>query len=136
MMSEEYSRLPVAVFEQGSFFGGSEVLKNARRRFSVSALAPLEALVLEKRAFRRIFYRQFPALGQLFLGHVDRRLKSVQAVLEMIDAFFNPSGANRAGRKAVERVRREGKAISRLSRKSSWLRSRRQESSLIKRRGW
>lgn len=123
MVSEDYSGLPLAVYEAGSFFGDVEVFKNADRCFSVNSLTRLEVLTLSKSSFKRIFHRQFPVLGHLFLDHIDKRWSSIQEILELIDDFFNPGGANRSGRRLVESIQEGSRIISKLSRKNSLLRS-------------
>lgn len=90
MISEDYSNLPIAIYEQGTFFGDIEVFKNIRRCFSTIALTKLELLAIEKNQFKKIFFREYPSLGHMFLTHFEQKYSSLQEIVELINDFFEP----------------------------------------------
>ena len=91
MISDDYLNLPIAVYEEGSFFGDIEVFKNSKRYFSTIALTNLELLAIEKNKFKKIFFRQFPFLGHIFLTQFDKKWSNLQEILELIQEFFKPT---------------------------------------------
>ena len=121
MISEEYSGLPLAVYKEGSFFGDIEVFKNMKRYFSVNSLSKLDLLALDKSDFKRIFFRQFPVLGYLFLTHIEKKWNNIQEILELIDDFFDPNKVNKRGREITRSIKQDGKMINKMSRKNSIL---------------
>ena len=88
MISDDYSNLPIAVYEQGTFFGDIEVFKNIKRYFSTIALTNLELYTIEKNKFKKIFFRDFPFLGHIFLTHFDQKWNKLQEIIELIQDFF------------------------------------------------
>jgi CRP-like cAMP-binding protein len=92
MISEDYSNLPIAVYEEGSFFGDIEVFKNSKRYFSTIALTDLQLLAIEKHKFKKIFFRQYPFLGHIFLTQFDLKWNNLQEILELISDFFEKDG--------------------------------------------
>jgi CRP-like cAMP-binding protein len=121
MISEEYSGLPVAVYKEGSFFGDIEVFKNMKRYFSVNSLSKLDLLALDKSDFKRIFFRQFPVLGYLFLTHIEKKWHNIQEILELIGDFFDPKYKNQEGIELTKSIKKDGEMINKMSRKNSIL---------------
>jgi CRP-like cAMP-binding protein len=89
MISDDYSNLPIAVYDEGSFFGDIEVFKNMKRYFSMIALTHLELLTIEKNKFRKIFFRNYPFLGHLFLTHFNKKWDSLQEIIELLQELFD-----------------------------------------------
>jgi hypothetical protein len=121
MISEDFEGLPIAVYEEGTFFGDIEVFKNFKRYFSVNSLTNLELLALEKKDFKRIFFRQYPTLGHLFLNHIEKKWNNIQEILELIEDFFDPEETNSKGREITKLIKKDGDLISKISRKNSMI---------------
>ena len=90
MISGDYSNLPIAIYEQGTFFGDIEVFRNISRCFSTVALTRLELLAIDKSQFKKIFFREFPSLGHMFLTRFEQKYSSLQQIVELINDFFEP----------------------------------------------
>lgn len=119
MISEDYGNLPIAVYEAGSFFGDIEVFKNLKRYFSCIALVSLELLTIDKANFKRIFFRQYPILGQMFLVHIEKRWNNIEEILFLIDGFLNPNKNKLSGNRLIDSIKKEGIFLSKISRNSS-----------------
>jgi len=81
---EEYDGIPVRIFQPGLIFGDLETYKNSNRLFSCIAITELEVLILNKRDFRRVFYRMFPSLGNRYMHEMDRKLEFLKGIMQMI----------------------------------------------------
>lgn len=81
---EEYDGIPVRIFQPGLIFGDLETYKNSNRLFSCIAITELEVLILNKRDFRRVFYRMFPSLGNMYMHEMDRKLEFLKGIMQMI----------------------------------------------------
>ena len=90
LISEDYDNLPIAVYQKGSYFGEIEIFQNIKRCFTCIALEDLELLVIEKTNYQRIFSRQFPILGQMFIIQIEQRWKHIEEILKLIDKFLDP----------------------------------------------
>lgn len=119
IISEDYNNLPIVVYQKGSFFGEIEIFQNMKRCFTCVALEELELLVIEKSNYKKIFNRQFPFLGQMFLIQIEARWKHIEDILKLIDKFLDPQKKNKSGREITEAIIKEGKVISKMSRKNT-----------------
>lgn len=115
MTWDEHDHLPVEVYEPGMYFGEFEVYKNTNRLFSCMALTDLELLVLNKRDFKKIFFRSFPKLGTIFIQEMNFNFERLEYIMEMIyDAFYSEDSEGDINDK-LRRVKGEKIMLSRLN---------------------
>lgn len=121
MLSEDYHNLPIAFYEEGSFFGEIEVFKNLKRCFTCIAADNLELLAMEKADFKKIFGRYNPDLFKLFLVVAERRWKDVELVLKFIGDMVDPQHKNTDAIKFTNKLKEENEIVARISRQTSAL---------------
>ena len=121
MLSEDYHNLPIAFYEEGSFFGEIEVFKNLKRCFTCIAADNLELLAMEKADFKKIFGRYNPDLFKLFLVVAERRWKDVELVLKFIGDMVDPQNKNTDAIRFTNKLKEENEIVARISRQTSSL---------------
>ena len=90
MTWQEYDGVPVAIYQPGDIFGEIEVYKNSKRLFSVISITKMEILVLNKKDFRRIFFRMVPSLGNKFVDQMEQKFEYLETVMQMVvDCVFH-----------------------------------------------
>lgn len=67
--SEVFSTIP-----QGSYFGETDIIFNTARKFTVTAIAPVELLALERKYFVKIFFKEFKDHGRTVKQYAEKRL--------------------------------------------------------------
>ena len=119
MLSDDCHNLPIAVYEEGSFFGDIEVFKNFKRYFSCTSMSQLELLALDKLSFKRIFFRQYPILSKHFIKQIEKRWNSIEKILELIENYLDPNKNSRNEKTPNDVVQTDQKKIfSRMSLKT------------------
>lgn len=119
MVSEDYHNLPIALYEEGSFFGEIEVFKNLKRCFTCIAADNLELLAMEKADFKKIFGRYNPDLFKLFLVVVEHRWTDVEIMLQFIGNLVDPNHQNTDAIKLTKKIKEENQIVARISRQTS-----------------
>ena len=115
MTWDEHEGLPVAVYQEGMFFGDFEVYKNTQRLFSCKALTELKLLILEKKDFKRIFFRTFPQLGKLFVREMNNKFYNLEYTMEVLHNNIFPDFSNQEGKDKIQLVKGERLFLSRVS---------------------
>ena len=119
MTWDEHNNIPVEVYEPGMFFGEFEVYKNTHRLFSCLALTDLEVLVLNKKDFKKIFFRSYPKLGNIFIQEMNINFERLEYVMELIhDTLFPDDSGHLIGDK-LNLIRGEKNILSKLSSKKN-----------------
>ena len=88
MVWNEYSNLPIAVFNEGSFFGELETYKNSPRIFSCIALTVLDVFTIDKAEFNRVFFKFNPSLGSRMIFKIDNDLLDLTKIMAYIRGFY------------------------------------------------
>jgi CRP-like cAMP-binding protein len=121
MIWDEHNNIPVEVYEPGMFFGEFEVYKNTNRLFSCIALTDLELLVLNKKDFKKIFFRSFPKLGNIFIQEMNINFERLEYVMEMIHDQLFPENSDFEIDEKLKIIRGEKIMLSKISSKKNSL---------------
>lgn len=116
---EQFDGIPVRIFQPGLIFGDLETYKNCNRLFTCIAITQMDVLVLSKRDFRRVFFRMFPALGNMYVNEMDRKLEFLKGVMQMIVDCTK----NRWSQKPIQNKSKLNPNLLRLKRKSKYIQS-------------
>jgi CRP-like cAMP-binding protein len=82
--------------------------------FSCLALTDLELLVIDKKDFKKIFFRSFPGLGTIFIQEMNLNFERLEYIMEMIYESFFPDESYE-GINKLNLVHKEKIMLSRIS---------------------
>lgn len=114
MTWKEYMNLPIAVFQEGMFFGEFEVYKNVPRFFNCVAITEVECLILHKKDFKRIFFRNFPEIGRYFVNEMNSKFSHIEYTMESLYGFLQ-NETNPINKSKLFEIKNEIQYLSKIS---------------------
>lgn len=88
MTWKDCMNLPIVIYQEGMFFGEFEVYRNIPRIFNCVATTQVECLILKKKEFKRIFFKNFPELGRYFVNEMSSNLYHLKYTMESLQEFL------------------------------------------------
>ena len=120
MTWDQMNHMPVAVFQEGSFFGELEVYRNTQRAFTCMAVTELDVLTLEKKDFKKLFFKYNPKLGKHFIFQMNESLHNLENMMDITRLLFQQFD-NLKNEQLISRIQEDRRVLQRLSLNSSLL---------------
>jgi hypothetical protein len=115
MTWDEFDEIPVAVYQQGMWFGDFEVYKNVGRLFSCVSMTDVELFTLSKKDFKRIFFQEYVDFGNYFLHKMDVNFENLENTMEIVYHILFPKSVTRTVDIKLDIIKNQRKMISQIS---------------------
>lgn len=86
LVTPQYRNEVFMTINEGSYFGETDIIFNTTRKFGVIAITPCEIVVLERKEFIKIFFKEFKEQGRTMKQYAELRLVKQ---LKTYDLFIN-----------------------------------------------